>query len=432
MAEPDPSVLLVVGSGGREHALVAALAPTEAVSRVFVAPGNGGTAREPKAVNVEVGASEIDRLVAFASDNRVGLTVVGPEEPLAHGIVDTFREAGLTIFGPTQAAARLETSKVWAREFMARHGVPHPSYAIAADVETAERAVYACEGECVVKADGLAAGKGVIVCDTIDEGLAAVRAMLVDHVFGEAGDRVLVEERLSGPEISVMAVTDGKSHVRFLPAQDYKRLETGDRGPNTGGMGAVAPSPLATRELLAEVRDRIIEPTIAGMAAEEVPFTGCLYCGLMLTEAGPVVLEYNARFGDPETQVQLPLLDSNLTRILQTAAAGRLAGAQVGWNMGRAAVCVVLASGGYPERPQTGFVIHGLEATERLPDVKVLHAGTKRSNGDVVTDGGRVLNVVATGDTLADAADKAYAVVGEAGLRFRNMQLRADIGRAAG
>jgi len=431
MPDLDPSRLLVVGGGGREHALVWLLGRTEAVSKVYVAPGNAGTARERKAENVDIADTDVERLVAFASDQRVSMTVVGPEAPIALGIVDRFREAGLPVFGPTQAAARLETSKGWARDFMARHGVPQPAYVATSDLEAAERAVAGFGGRCVVKADGLAAGKGVVVCDGPDEALAALRGMLVERTLGEAGASVVVEERLEGTELSVMAVTDGKAFIRFPAAQDNKRLLDGDRGPNTGGMGAFTPTPLATREMLDDVREQIIRPTIDGMAAEGTAFTGCLFCGLMITTDGPKVLEFNARFGDPETQVQLPLLDSDLTRVMQTATALQLADAQIGWNKGRAAVCVVLAAEGYPERPKTGFVIHGLDEAAARPNIKIFHAGTRRMDGDITVAGGRVLNVVATADTLAEATAAAYAAIGEGGLRFRGMQFRTDIAASA-
>ena len=427
MAKLDPGVVLVVGSGGREHALAAWLARSEGVLRILVAPGNGGTARERKCQNVAVKETDIEGLLALATAEKVGLTVVGPEDPLALGIVDRFRDAGFPIFGPTQAAARLETSKVWAREFMTRHNIPCPAYTIAEDPDAAEAAVRALGGRCVVKADGLAAGKGVAVCDGVDVALAAVKSMLVDRQFGEAGARVLVEERLTGLELSVMVVSDGTESFRLLPAQDFKRLLDDDQGPNTGGMGAFAPSPVATRAMMDTIRKLIIDPTIAGMAAEGTPFTGCLYCGLMLTEDGPKVIEYNVRFGDPETQVQLPLLDSDLFRLLKTAAAGSLHGIQVGLNMGRAAVCVVLASQGYPAKPLSGFVIRGLVEGPRDDGVQVFHAGTNRVGTDLVTAGGRVLCVVSAQDTVEEARAAAYNMITESGIQFRGMQYRTDI-----
>jgi phosphoribosylamine--glycine ligase len=429
--KPDSSVFMVVGSGGREHALAWSVARSESVLRVYVAPGNGGTERERKCQNVAIDETDVDELLAFAAAQGVGLTIVGPEVPLGLGIVDRFRAAGLPIFGPTQAAARLETSKVWARQFMARHGIPQPESTVATDAAAARGAVEALDGQCVVKADGLAGGKGVFVCDSVAEGHAAIEAIMVARRFGAAGDHVLVEERVTGQELSVMVVSDGQSSFRVLPAQDHKALLDGNQGPNTGGMGAYVPAPFATAELLAEVRERILDPTIAGMAAEETPFTGCLYCGLMLTRRGPLVLEFNVRFGDPETQVQLPLLDSDLARVMRLAAEGRLEDVQVGWNMGRAAVCVVLASQGYPDKPLTGFVVHGLEEAEAMDGIRIFHAGTRRAEGEVVSSGGRVLDVVCVQDTLAEAVRGAYAAIGDAGVRFRGMHYRRDIGAQA-
>jgi phosphoribosylamine---glycine ligase len=425
------ATILVVGGGGREHALAWAIARSPAVARVYVAPGNGGTAREAKVENVPLKDGDIDGLARFAREHEVALTVVGPEVPLGAGIVDRFRAERLRVFGPTADAARLETSKTWARAFMARHGIPHPAFTVADDVATAEAAVRALGGRCVVKADGLAAGKGVLVCGDVDEGVVAVRTVMVDRKFGDAGTRALVEERCEGPELSVMVATDGRSYVVFPPAQDYKRLLDGDDGPNTGGMGSYAPAPLATADVLALVRNRVVEPTLAGMADEAVPFTGCLYCGLMLTARGPVVIEYNVRFGDPETQAQLPLVGDDLVDVLRAAAAGGLAGGDAPLDVRGAAVCVVLASPGYPERAETGRTVRGLEAAEQVPGVKVFHAGTRAEGDAVLTSGGRALNVTCVRDTLADALAGAYAGIGPDGVHFAEMQYRHDIARRA-
>jgi len=456
MPQQDQRSVLVVGGGGREHALAWAIANSPDVDHVFVAPGNGGTALEQTLENVPIGDGDIDGLLAFASERRVGLTVVGPEKPLAAGITDRFGAAGMPVFGPTRAAARLETSKVWAREFMRRHGVPHPRFVVADNPEAAEQAVRAMGGRCAVKADGLAAGKGVIVCDRVDEAVAAVRAMLIERAFGEAGSRVLVEARADGPELSVMAVTDGTESFVLPPAQDHKRLQDGDLGPNTGGMGAYAPAPIATPELMEEVRRDVIEPTLRGMASEGTPFRGCLYCGLMLTDDGPVVIEYNARFGDPETQAQLPLLGTDLFRLL--AAAAGAPGAPSLTDVARAvapvsshAVCVVLAARGYPVLPQTGQPIEGLAVAESVEGVKVFHAGTRLEDGPgaglaqgadgrsaprVLSSGGRVLNVVCVRPDLAAAAAGAYAAIGDdadpgRGVRFEGMEYRSDIAARA-
>jgi phosphoribosylamine--glycine ligase len=465
MPSPDLSNILVIGSGGREHALAWALARSDRVARVYVAPGNGGTAREPKVENVAIGEDDFDALTAFAREHQVGLTVVGPEKPLELGVVDAFRAAGLPVFGPTQAAARIESSKAWARDFMRRHGIPHPHFTVAEDLGAAGVAIRALGGRCVVKADGLAAGKGVVVCNTVDEALAAARGMLEGGVFGQAGTRVLIEERIEGPELSVMAITDGTGYALLPPAQDHKRLLDGDRGPNTGGMGAYAPAPIGTPELLAHVRETVIEPVLVGMRAEGHPFTGCLFCGLMLTDRGPMVIEFNGRFGDPETQVQLPLIASDFADLLRAAAVGdnvvggsdavgHVAGggfdeSAIRLNADRAAVVVALASGGYPGQSESGRPIHGLDAAADVPGVKVFHAGTRidAPTGETMTAGGRVLGVVCVRETLAEAVSGAYAAiaedVGEAGvaasscetdqpgLWFAGMQYRRDIaGRA--
>ncbi len=437
----DPSTVLVVGGGGREHALAWAVARSAGVRRVYAAPGNAGTAGERGVVNVDLADDDLDGLVAFAAERRVGLTVVGPEKPLGAGLVDRFRTAGLPVFGPTRAAARIETSKAWARDFMARHGVPHPRFTVADDLAAAERAVRDLGGRCVVKADGLAAGKGVVVCDTVDDGLAAARGMLVSGVFGMAGARVLVEERMDGPELSVMAISDGDAFTLLPPAQDHKRALDGDQGPNTGGMGAYAPAPLGTPDLVDRIRRTIVEPVLAGMRAEGHPFTGCLYAGLMLTAAGPSVVEFNARFGDPETQVQLPLLESDLAAILRAAATGGgVPDARP--RPGHSAACVVVASGGYPGAYATGRSIDGLAEAEAVDGVKVFHAGTRvdPATGAALTAGGRVLDVVCVRPTLADAVAGAYAAIGRPaggggparpGVRFDGMHHRTDIARRA-
>ena len=435
MAQPDPSIVLVVGGGGREHALTWALSKSPRVTRIYVAPGNGGIPGEPKAENVDIAAGDADRLVAFAREHGVGLTVIGPEGPLAAGIVDRFREAGLTVFGPSQAAARLETSKAWARDFMARHGIPSPAFRVAETFEAASVAIRALDGRCVVKADGLAAGKGVVVCGSQAEALAAARDMLVEQAFGSAGARVLIEQRCEGPELSVMAVCDGERYVLLSPAQDHKRLLAGDRGPNTGGMGAYAPAPAASPELLDQVRREVVEPTLAGMRAEGTAFSGCLYCGLMLTEAGPVVIEYNTRFGDPETQVQLPLVASDLAELLLAAAEGRIDPEAFALAPGRSAVCVVLAAGGYPRQAETGRPVTGIDEAETVAGVKVLHAGTRlEPGGRLLTSGGRALNVVCERGSLLDALRGAYEAIddpestpGPGGVGFVDMQYRLDI-----
>ncbi len=428
---PAAIQVLIIGGGGREHALAWSLARSPGVRQVVVAPGNGGTAREPKVENLSVGDSDVASLLRFARETNIDLTVIGPEAPLAQGIVDAFQAERLAVFGPTAAAARLETSKSWARDFMARYGIPHPRYVVADDPETARRAAFDMDGHCVVKADGLAAGKGVTVCRDMTEAELAIRTAMVERKFGQAGSRLLIEEVASGQELSVMAAVDGKRYVLFPPAQDYKRLLDGDAGPNTGGMGSYSPPPIATPRFLDQVRDRVIEPTIWGMAREGVTFTGCLYCGLMQAAAGPLVIEYNVRFGDPETQVQLPIAGDGLLDVLAGVAAGDVGEATVASQPPQAAVCVVLAAPGYPEKAQTGAAIRGLEAAEEAPGVKVFHAGTRQQDGELVTAGGRVLGVVCVRDSLPEAAAGAYAAIGPKGVHFDDMQYRRDIAARA-
>lgn len=437
MTPPDPGRILIVGADARAHALAWILGRSPSVTRIDVAPGNGGTATEPKAQNVPIGVMDFDALVAYALAEGIGLTVISPEDPLAVGIVDRFRAAGLTVFGPTAAAARLESSKAWARDFMARHHIPSPDFQVAEDLASAEAAIRRMGGRCVVKADGLAAGKGVVVADSADEALAAARAMLAEGSFGRAGEQVLIEERLEGPELSVMAITDGV-HYRLLPlAQDHKRLMDGDRGPNTGGMGSYAPVAIAP-ELLERILKGVVEPTLRGMREEGYPFTGCLFCGLMLTAGGPRVIEFNCRLGDPETQVQLPLLNTDLAEVLRASADGRLNELELEMHEDRAAVCVILASAGYPESSRKGNLIRGLDVTGSAPGVKILHAGSRLSDGGgVETNGGRVLSVVAVADSLEQARSRAYnAIDGRlkdhdcddpAGVGFAGMQWRRDI-----
>ncbi len=434
MSELNPRTILIIGSGGREHALAWAIARSENVDRVLVAPGNGGTDLEIGVTNVDVAADDIDRLLLLAQFEQVGLTVVGPENTLAAGVVDRFRAAGMPIFGPTRSAARLETSKVWARQFMRRHGMPHPDFVVAEDLESAEAEVRRLNGHCVVKADGLAAGKGVIVCDTVDEGLEAMRGMMIDRAFGEAGSRILVEQRIEGPELSVMAISDGETYITLPPAQDHKRLLSGDTGPNTGGMGAYAPAPIGTDAVIDFVRVNVIEPTLRGMAAEGEPFSGCLYVGLMLTDDGPKVIEFNTRFGDPETQAQLPLIEYGLTDILRAAAGDGRKVVDVPFKVaeGKSCACVVVAAQGYPAVVQTGTTVYGIDAAEQHQGVKVFHAGTRIDQDSsslplLVTSGGRVLNVVCVGDSLAGVLSGVYGAIGDEGVRFDNMSFRPDI-----
>ncbi|GHE31023.1 phosphoribosylamine--glycine ligase [Vulcaniibacterium thermophilum] len=417
--------VLVIGSGGREHALAWKLAQSARVDEVLVAPGNAGTAHEAKCRNVAVGATDIDGLLALVERERVAVTVVGPEAPLVAGVVDRFRAAGQRIFGPTAAAAQLEGSKAFAKDFLARHGIPTAHYAVHTDVEAALAHVRAKGAPIVVKADGLAAGKGVIVAMTLEEAEAAVRDMLAGNAFGAAGSRVVIEEFLDGEEASFISMVDGTHALPMATSQDHKRVGDGDTGPNTGGMGAYSPAPVVTPDVHARILREIVEPTVRGMAADGVPFTGFLYAGLMIDRSGaPKVIEFNVRFGDPETQPVMLRLQSDLLDLVEAAIDGRLNDVQAQWDP-RPSLGVVMAAAGYPGTPRTGDIINEWDAP--LPeDVKVFHAGTRLEGGHVVTAGGRVLTVCALGDTVAAAQRKAYEAV--AGISWTGEFHRHDIG----
>lgn len=424
---------MVVGSGGREHALAWALAHSPQVEQVYVAPGNGGTewpagAGLAASRNVAVAADDITGLIRCARELEVALTVVGPEGPLAMGIVDAFQAEGLAIFGPTQAAAQLEASKAFAKQFMSEVGIPTAAYATFDSDEAAGRFL---EGEketargWVVKASGLAAGKGVVVCDDAAQAKAAVRQMMADRKFGTAGEVVVIEERLIGRELSVLAFSDGRTVALMPPARDHKRVYDGDQGPNTGGMGAYAPAPDADHGLLEAIRQTVLQPAIDGMVVRGTPYVGVLYAGMMLTADGPKALEFNCRFGDPETQVLLPLLASDLLAILQACVQGQLDQAEVAWRLGACAT-VVMAAAGYPEAYAKGQTIHGIEEAATLAGVTVFQAGTARHNGQLVTNGGRVLAVSGVGDDLPMATGRAYEGVRH--IHFEGAHYRQDIG----
>ncbi len=418
---------MIIGAGGREHALAWKLAQSPEVGLILVAPGNGGTAGEStdRIHNVPLPAHDIDGLLDAAQRARVDLVVVGPEAPLALGIVDRLQAAGLRVFGPTQAAAQLETSKAFAKDFMWESGIPTASYAVFSDYVAALDYVRQAERPLVVKASGLAAGKGVLMCDNRLQAEQAVFDVMQARLFGEAGDDIVIEERLSGPEVSLLAFTDGKTVVPMVAAQDHKRSFDGDQGPNTGGMGAYAPAPRVTPALVDEALRTVLQPAVDGLAAQGTPYVGVLYAGLMLTPVGLRVLEFNARFGDPETQVILPLLASDLLEIIDACIDGRLAGVDVAWMPGAAAT-VVAASFGYPGDYPKGLPISGLAAASALPGVMVFHAGTRRHHDDVLTDGGRVLAVTGTGPDLPTALARAYA--GMQHIHFEGMHYRRDIG----
>ena len=423
--------ILVIGSGGREHALAWKLAQSARVGEVIVAPGNAGTAREAKCRNVVINATDIDGLVNLVREEGVDVTVVGPEAPLVAGVVDRFRSEGLRIFGPTAAAAQLEGSKAYAKDFLARHGIPTAHYAVHDDVDAALADVRAKGAPIVIKADGLAAGQGVIVAMTLAEAEAAVRDMLAGNAFGAAGSRVVVEEFLDGEEASFISMVDGKTALPMATSQDHKRVGDGDTGPNTGGMGAYSPAPVVTPEVHARVMRDVVNPTVAGMIADGIPFTGFLYAGLMIDQNGaPKVIEFNVRFGDPETQPVMLRLDSDLLDLIEAAIDGRLDETEAHWNP-QSSLGVVMAAQHYPDTPRTGDVIHGLDAA--LPaGSKVFHAGTGfDAAGDVVTSGGRVLCACALGDTVADAQRAAYAAVDT--ISWDGEFHRSDIGwRAVG
>jgi len=401
--------VLVIGSGGREHALAWSAARDAAVEKVFVAPGNAATATEAKLENVAIDVLDLDALVAFARDNAIDLTIVGPEAPLVAGVVDRFRGAGLPIFGPTAAAAQLEGSKAFTKDFLARHAIPTAEYQNFTEIDPAIAYVREKGAPIVIKADGLAAGKGVIVAMTLEEAEAAIRDMLAGNAFGDAGSRVVIEEFLDGEEASFIVMVDGEHVLAMATSQDHKRVGDGDTGPNTGGMGAYSPAPVVTAQIHQRVMDEVIMPTVRGMAAEGNEYTGFLYAGLMIMADGtPKVIEYNCRFGDPETQPIMLRLKSSLVELCQAAIERRLDRISADWDP-RPSVGVVMAAGGYPGDYAKGDVI-SLPA-ETPADSKIFHAGTKLDDGQVVTAGGRVLCVTALGDSVTDAQQRAYALV---------------------
>ncbi len=414
--------ILVVGSGGREHALAWKLAQSKRIQLVMAAPGNGGTALDPHIENVPV--SDPDQLADFAQSQGISLTVVGPEAPLAAGIVDKFRARGLKIFGPTQKAAQLESSKDFAKAFMQRHGIPTATYQTFSDAAAAHRYIDEQGAPIVIKADGLAAGKGVVVAMSLDEAHGAIDMMLSDNRFGDAGARVVIEEFLEGEEASFIVMVDGKNILALATSQDHKRLLDNDEGPNTGGMGAYSPAPIVTPELHARVMREIIQPTVQGMAKDGIPYTGFLYAGLMIDAQGhPKTLEFNCRMGDPETQPIMARLKTDLVTVMEHAVNGTLDQIELDWDR-RTALGVVMAAGGYPDAPKKGDIITGIPA--ETADSVTFHAGTTLENGELQTSGGRVLCVVGLGDSVRMAQKNAYDAVEQ--IRFDGMQFRRDIG----
>jgi len=416
--------VLVVGGGGREHALAWKLIQSPNCEQVYVAPGNPGTAAELNVNNVDIAVEDISALVAFAKANDIGLTIIGPEVPLVMGIVDAFNEAGLRCFGPSKEAAQLEASKSFTKDFLARHAIPTADYQVFSDVALAIDYIKAQGAPIVVKADGLAAGKGVIVAMTEQEAIKAVEDMLSGNAFGEAGHRVVIEEFMAGEEVSFIVMVDGENILTLATSQDHKARDDGDEGPNTGGMGAYSPAPVVTPALHDRIMAEVIEPTVKGMAADGRPYTGFLYAGLMIDSEGvPRVVEYNCRFGDPETQPILMRLQSDLIPLCEAALDGRLDSVEAFWDE-RAAVGVVLAAGGYPETYRKGDVISGFDAVDS-DDCKLFQAGTASQNDQVVTAGGRVLCATALGNTVAEAQSKAYKMIDS--ISWQDMYYRTDI-----
>jgi len=419
--------ILLIGSGGREHALAWKLAQSSKVEKVFVAPGNAGTTLENKVVNIQIEADDIQGLLDFAKNNNIELTVVGPEVPLVLGVVDIFAEAGLKCFGPSKGAAQLEGSKAFSKDFFARHNIPTAAYGNFTEIDKATAYIKEQGAPIVVKADGLAAGKGVILAETEEEAIAAVEDMLAGNSFGDAGHRVVIEEFLAGEEASIIVIADGKNYLPMATSQDHKARDNGDTGPNTGGMGAYSPAPVVTSEISERIMRDVIEPTLKGMTEEEHPFTGFLYAGVMIDEQGnSKVLEYNVRFGDPETQPIMMRLKSDLVDLLESALAGTLNKTSIDWDS-RSAMGVVMAAGGYPDSYNKGDVISGIP--DETDSSKVFHAGTSVKDNSIVTSGGRVLCAVGLGEKVSDAKEEAYKIVQK--IEWDNVFYRDDIGHRA-
>lgn len=419
--------VLIVGSGGREHAIAWKVAQSPRVEKIYCAPGNGGIAQVAECV--PIGAMEFDRLVDFARDKEIDLTVIGMDDPLVGGVVDAFEAAGLRVFGPRKNAAILEGSKAFSKDLMKKYGIPTAAYETFTDPDKALAYLETARFPIVLKADGLALGKGVLICENPEEARSGVRELMTDRKFGSAGDAIVIEEFMTGREVSVLSFVDGNVVKIMSSAQDHKRARDGDQGPNTGGMGNFSPSPFYTEEVDAFCKKYIYQPTVDAMKAEGRPFTGVIFFGLMLTEDGPKVLEYNARFGDPEAQVVLPRLNNDIIDVFEACIDGRLDQVELEFDNDRATVCVILASDGYPVAYEKGFVIEGLEAFQGRDDYYVFHSGTKLTEtGQMVTNGGRVLGVTATGKDLKEARAKAYEAA--EWVKFGNKYMRRDIGKA--
>lgn len=420
----DKQKILIIGGGGREHAIGWKIAQSPRAGKIYFAPGNAGTATLGE--NVALKATDIGGLLKFAQENKIDVTLAIPDDPLAAGIVDTFQKVGLRIFGPTRAAAQLESSKAFAKNFMARHHLPTATFKTFVDYDLAKTYIDTHGLPVVVKVSGLALGKGVFICQTREEAFGAIEDILVKKVFGAAGSEVVIEDFLTGPEISIHAFSDGKTYALFPTAQDHKRAGEGNTGPNTGGMGTIAPLPFVTPEILKQIEDTIIAPTFTALAKEKIPFQGVLYPGLMLTPSGPKILEYNARFGDPETQTYMRLLETDLLDIIDACIDGKLSEIKIKWK-DNSACTIVLASGGYPGDYEKGKVISGIAEAQADPNIVVFHAGTIMKEDVLVTNGGRVLGVSAIGINLKEALASAYKAVEK--ISFEGMQYRKDIGK---
>jgi len=423
--------ILVIGSGGREHALVWKIAQSRLVDKIFCAPGNSGISRQAECIDIK--ADDVAGLLDFARKEKIDFTVVGPEVALSLGIVDQFQKTGLKIFGPSKLAANLEASKVFSKQLMAKYNVPTAKFKVFDNPEEAKKYIEENGVGCVVKADGLAAGKGVVVAKTVDEAKQAVTLIMQDKIFGNAGTKIIIEECLEGKEASILVVTDSKEVIPLASAQDHKRIFDADCGPNTGGMGVYSPTPIVTPQILKEVLEKIIYRTIDGLSKEGIDYRGVLYAGIMLTKDGPKALEFNARFGDPETQAILPRLKSDLLEVMLAASEGKLnkivKSGGLEWD-NRACICVVCASKGYPGDYEKGKEIKGLEETEKMKDIVVFHAGTKKSGDKILTNGGRVLGVTGLGNTIKEAISNTYQAVQK--ISFAGMHYRKDIGHRAG
>ena len=418
--------VLILGSGGREHALAWAVRRSQRVTEVVCAPGNGGIAQVARCVPVNL--KDVDAMVRLAEAEQPSLTIVGPELPLSLGVVDTFRERGYRIFGPTREAAQLESSKAFAKQFMKRHQIPTAHYAVCTSAKEVEEALKHFHAPVVVKADGLAAGKGVIICPTVHFALETAQGLFSGELLGSLEQQIVIEEFLEGEEVSFLCLTDGKNVAPLVPAQDHKRIGEGDTGPNTGGMGVYSTSDMLEPSMTEWILRHVAEPTVRGMAEEGTPFTGVLYCGLMMTARGPQVLEYNARFGDPETQAILVRLESDLVDALEACIDRRLSEVELKWSAG-ASACVVASSSGYPGSYKTGLPISGLGNAGQTPGVEVFHSGTARVGSQLVTSGGRVLGVTANGDSLTQALERAYQAMSQ--IQFDGIYYRRDIGHRA-